>query len=329
MLFSSSQLLTMNQIKKSIQNPKKPILLYGSTGTGKTEIIKSIAKELNHDLIEINASDTRSEKRIEELLGQTIQQTSLFKKGKIILIDELEGLTGKDRNASKGITNIIKKSKFPVILIVKNPYTEKMVNLRKISILIQMKTPTIWDVEKIIKDFSIKNNLNPSPDTTRKIAKSSRGDIRAAIIDVQNFENHPEDLYERKKEENIFTVLNKIFKSDNPKEIKNYILNCDKSPEEILKWIEENITTEFTDKKELIEALNLLSKVDLNKRNKSFLNLITCFSKIKKNKSNYTKYKPYRRIYKRKTDNKDLANKLHISQKKLNKELPYMNIFLK
>ena len=85
---------------------KKAILLYGPSGTGKTSSTYAVAKELNLKLIEINASDTRNKEQIENKVGGASKQMSLFSKGKIILIDEVDGLSGmKDRG---GIPTIIK-----------------------------------------------------------------------------------------------------------------------------------------------------------------------------------------------------------------------------
>src|SRR5947209_2163477 len=70
----------------------KALLFHGPPGTGKTSLIQAFAREKNIDFIEMNASDFRSANQIREVLGRSVIQQSIFKKGKIFLIDEIDGL---------------------------------------------------------------------------------------------------------------------------------------------------------------------------------------------------------------------------------------------
>src|SRR3989344_1181590 len=89
--------VTLMKLRKAVSE-KKPVLLYGLTGTGKTSAVQALAKDLNYELIEVNASDTRNKDSIHSVIGSAASQMSLFSKGKIILIDEVDGLSGqKDR----------------------------------------------------------------------------------------------------------------------------------------------------------------------------------------------------------------------------------------
>jgi len=69
---------------------KKPVILHGPTGTGKTSAVYALAKDLDYDVIEINASDERNKDRIHEVVGNAINQRSLFGRGRIVLVDEVE-----------------------------------------------------------------------------------------------------------------------------------------------------------------------------------------------------------------------------------------------
>ena len=62
----------------------KPLLLIGPPGVGKTTIVKILSSLLNYDLIELNASDTRSGPLLEKLITPLYNNTSLF--GKKILL---------------------------------------------------------------------------------------------------------------------------------------------------------------------------------------------------------------------------------------------------
>jgi len=75
---------------------KKAILLYGPPGTGKTSLALAAAKERDLDVLELNSSDLRNRAKLEETLRPASIQGSLFKKGKILLMDEIDGVTGSD-----------------------------------------------------------------------------------------------------------------------------------------------------------------------------------------------------------------------------------------
>ena len=68
---------------------KKPILIYGSSGTGKSALIEAIANEFNFDLVEIN------EENIDDAVN-IIKTKSLFGNNKLILIDNVDQLNVSD-----------------------------------------------------------------------------------------------------------------------------------------------------------------------------------------------------------------------------------------
>ena len=57
---------------------KKALLTYGPVGCGKTSTIHAIAKELDLELIEVNASDARTKDALEKSIGHASKQMSLF-----------------------------------------------------------------------------------------------------------------------------------------------------------------------------------------------------------------------------------------------------------
>ncbi len=75
---------------------KKAVLLYGPPGTGKTSAAYALARDLNYDTIELNASDTRTHGIINRIVGSASTSGTLSPgKGKIIILDEVDGIHGK------------------------------------------------------------------------------------------------------------------------------------------------------------------------------------------------------------------------------------------
>ena len=99
----------ISKLKKAVKE-KKAILVYGVSGIGKSSSVHALAKELNYEILEINASDYRNKEQINEKVGSSARQASLFSKGKIILIDEIDGLNSKDRGAITEIVSILNES---------------------------------------------------------------------------------------------------------------------------------------------------------------------------------------------------------------------------
>jgi replication factor C large subunit len=101
-----------------------PLVLHGPPGTGKTASVHALARELDLELIEVNASDVRNKASINELLGAALGQQSLFFKGNVILVDEADGLSGtKDRGGLQAVLALVKEARYPVI-ITANEYCE-------------------------------------------------------------------------------------------------------------------------------------------------------------------------------------------------------------
>src|SRR3990167_11123220 len=85
----------LEDLKRIIKN-KQHALIVGPTGSCKTSAIYTIADELNYETIEINASDFRTKDQIESIIGSASKQQSLFMKEKIIIVDEVDCLSGTE-----------------------------------------------------------------------------------------------------------------------------------------------------------------------------------------------------------------------------------------
>jgi len=339
----------------------KPMLFYGPPGVGKTALIESYANENKLEFIQMNASDWRSASQIQEVLGQSMLQMPLFKKGKIFLIDEVDGIAGREDLGGVGaIIKIVRQTFFPMVLIANNPYDQRLRNLRQHCELVKFDKISVWDMEKKLEQICRKEKIDIDKEVLRQLVKRAKGDLRSAINDLEilsqgNKTIEAEDLNVlgyREREENIFNALKAIFKTQNALASKLSINNVDKDPEEIFWWIENNIATEYEDPQEIAKAFDMLSKADLfrnritsrqNWRFKAYMiDLMTAGVSTAK-KSMYRKFTRYQ--YPRnimilgmtKSTRasasdvlKTLSSELHASKEKIRKEyLPYLRLMLR
>lgn len=255
--------------------PSKALLFYGPAGTGKTVLIEAYCSENKIDLIELNASDYRSASQIKEVLGRSVQQQSLFKRGKLFMIDEIDGIAGKEDFGGVGeIIDIIKKSQFPIILTANNPWDTKLRNLRQYCQLVQFKKIHVFDIEKRLKEICDKENIKYDKDFLRQLAKRSDGDLRSAINDLETISQGKKEvtvhdlevLGYRERETSIFDALKMIFKTRTALAAKLSINDVDKDPDEIFWWIENNIANEYERPEEIARAFDMLSKADIFKK---------------------------------------------------------------
>lgn len=242
---------------------RKAILLYGPPGTGKTSLALAAAKESNLEVFELNSSDLRNRAKLEEILKPATLQTSLFKTGKIILVDEVDGVTGTDIGGIPELIRILEVSGHPIIITGNDIWQTKLAPLRPKCKLVEMKSLTTDQVFAVLQRISEKENVQESPHFLRQIALKSQGDLRAALNDFQIYvidkEPTTDSTSKRHKEQTIFNILRMLFKER--QDFLDLFEDTDMSLDEIFLWIEENIPREYKDEA-LFNAFEALSTAD-------------------------------------------------------------------
>jgi replication factor C large subunit len=248
---------------------KKAVILHGAPGIGKTSLAYAAAFELDAEILELNSSDLRNKAKIAEIIGPATRQKSLFKKNKIILVDEVDGVSAiKDRGGLGELLVIIEKSSFPVIVTANDIWQKKFNLLRQKTEMVILKDVDYKIVQEILAEVCEKENVVVSRDVLTSISIRARGDIRAALNDLQILSKmeSPEIMKEvgdRNKEQSIFTALQYVFKNSkiDPDMIKVFD-EVNMPIDEIFLWIEENIPLEYKGE-ELARAFDALSLADV------------------------------------------------------------------
>ncbi len=332
---------------KLTKTAKKALILHGGPGTGKTTLVHVTALEFQAEIFELNASDLRNKNKLHEILKPAIEQRSLIKKRKIILVDEVDGISAVDRGGLTELLSLIAISPYPIIITANDIWNKKLSPLRKKSELIKLNEINYGTIKEVLINVLRKENKFLNNDILTEIAIKSKGDLRAAINDIQRESSvtseKREFIDERNKEGDIFNALKEIFKKKPSKETLE-IFNSVKMPiDEIILWMEKNIPVEYQGE-ELARAFDLLSKADIFKgriykqqywRFLVYENIFLSYgiSASKKNeKIGFTSYQKPDRILKiwlnnRKTEKKkSIAKKyaryVHIGEKRAMREFP-------
>lgn len=248
---------------------RKALLLNGPPGIGKTTLVHVFAKENKYEIFELNASDLRNKKSMNEKLKPVLEQSSLFNKNKIILVDEVDGLSGmQDRGGVSELVSLIDSTKFPIICAANDAWIQKLSPLRKKTNIIELKDITPAETKTLLKSILEKENKKINDRVLNQISIKSRGDLRSAINDLEaaaSMEN-PEEIFidERNKKLDIFKAIRHIFQDKATEEMLGTFDKVDMQMDEIILWMEENIPNAYSGA-DLAKAYQRLANVDLFK----------------------------------------------------------------
>lgn len=259
-------------VRTFAKQKKKAMLLYGPSGTGKSCAVHALARDLNWEIIEVNASDTRNEAGIMEKLGNALKQQSLFFTGKLILMDEVDGVSGtSDRGGVPAIVDLIADAKYPVILTAQDPWDKKFSTLRSKCVLVEFPGLSADACATVLQSICVNEGITADLALLKTIARRSGGDLRSAINDVQIVANgektllqqHVDALGERNKNEQIETALVKVFKNSDPLLALGAFDQTDTNVDECFLWVDHNLAKEYTNPDDRVRAYDILSKADV------------------------------------------------------------------
>ncbi|MDD5147941.1 MAG: replication factor C large subunit [Candidatus ainarchaeum sp.] len=249
---------------------QKPLLFYGSPGTGKTCLALLVAKFFGWQLYELNASDFRSKDIIEKNVGAAVQNASFFGKQRLVLLDEADGLQAADRGGAAAMTKILREAPNPVILTANDIYgDQKFAPIRSECELLEFKKINYLSIAKRLREICGLEKIPFEEEAVKELAKGCAGDFRSALLDIQALsgtgiaKESITDLGFRARQENVFKIVEKIFKARTMQESREARFKSDISDDLLMKWIDENIPRHFTENQDIGNAYNALSRADI------------------------------------------------------------------
>ncbi|GAQ91039.1 Putative replication factor C subunit [Klebsormidium nitens] len=209
--------------KKKVTTSSKPkaALLSGDPGIGKTTAARLVCQQLGFHALEVNASDSRSKADAKARNGMGGKTSNIVKemvtntalafgmdeqeaapvqgKGKkkveepepatqrrpVLIMDEVDGMSGGDRGGVADLIASIKTSKIPIICICNDRYSQKIRSLTNYCLQLNWRKPTKQQMSKRLGYIAQQEGLTIADNALEELAERVNGDMRMAINQLQ------------------------------------------------------------------------------------------------------------------------------------------------
>ncbi|MGY5871110.1 MAG: replication factor C large subunit [Candidatus Thorarchaeota archaeon] len=249
---------------------KRAALLIGPPGTGKTASIGALANDLDMEIVEFNSSDKRNKDSIETLVWRSASQQTLDGRPRIILLDEVDGLSGtSDRGGVGAIIKVIKNSVHPIMMTANDPDSPRLKDLYKICQVYNFEPIDAEGMSTILTRITKLNQANVSQDVISQIIENSAGDLRAAISDLEAYvkrgaTSESVESVIRDVRRGTEDTLRRLFMTTDPKLARRLLSESELNHDSLLLWLEENLHLHLLSPAELDNGFNALSLADLS-----------------------------------------------------------------
>lgn len=238
---------------------KKPLLIHGATGVGKTALIEALASELELELVELDDDHMDD--------AASIASTgSLYGRRRLVLIENADGVSD-----IRKVSSFLETAKSPVVLTTTDVKSKRLTTIRKMCHEIQLRRQQPATIAGHLDSICRQENVTAEKEALLAIAGNSGGDMRSAITDLETASKGKkavtkmdvEELYTRDSKGDIYKTLGVIFNGKDINEIVGSTWNLDSDPKNTIFWIEENTPNIIQGATQLSDAFRCLSRADL------------------------------------------------------------------
>ncbi|KAF9494490.1 DNA replication factor C, large subunit [Pleurotus eryngii] len=183
---------------KNGMNIFRAVLMTGPPGIGKTTSAHLCAKLAGFTPIELNASDARSKKLVEN--GMNINNRSLdgylanvdghcatnsagvaITDRSCLIMDEVDGMSAGDRGGVGAMNALIKKTKIPIICIANDKGAQKLKPLQYTTFSLSFRKPDAAAVRSRILTIAYKEKMKVPANVVDQLVQGAQSDIRQVI----------------------------------------------------------------------------------------------------------------------------------------------------
>lgn len=218
---------------RNVLTVKKGIYIYGNPGSGKTDFIMNILKDMDYDVIKYDAGDIRNKSIIDTITKHNMSDKnimSLFhKKIKriVIVMDEIDGMNNGDKGGINSLIKLIRPKKTkkqkqeeitmnPIICIGNYHIDKKIKELMKVCHTLELKSPTTEQMKSIVEEI-----MPGEGETISDIVHYVQGDLRKVKNIYSIYKNNKHIL----KKEMIQNIFRKKSYNDDTKKITMKLIN--------------------------------------------------------------------------------------------------------
>ncbi|PIA13441.1 DNA replication factor C, large subunit [Coemansia reversa NRRL 1564] len=190
---------------------KRAVLISGPPGIGKTTTAHLVAKLAGFDVLELNASETRNKSTLKDILGSAVGNRSVLEfdrarlrhlesemeketdkdvlhsvttsgsKRLVVVMDEVDGMSGGDRGGSTELIQLIKRTRVPIICICNDRQSQKVRSLANHCEDLRFRRPTEAQMRARLNTIAFRENLKIEQNAIGQMVKATHNDIRQII----------------------------------------------------------------------------------------------------------------------------------------------------
>ena len=171
----------------------KCALLSGPPGVGKTTTAHLVCKELGYDVMEMNASSTRSKKMLSENVSDALNTNSVVFIGmgnannkvtskRVLLMEEVDGMLGnEDRGGMAELIRLIKTSKVPVVCVCNDRNHQKIRSLSNYCFDLRFGRPRVEQIKASMMSICFKEKIQIKPEALTELIIGCGQDMRQVL----------------------------------------------------------------------------------------------------------------------------------------------------
>lgn len=185
--------LFKSYIKEYETSMYKMLIVYGESGCGKTSFVYTVAENCNFTVAELNASSSRRAKDIKNFIQQQKD-----KKDVVLLFDELEGFTKKEKDGINYIAEFSKTSTYPIVFTASSLTSPVIQGILPISQCINIPPVIKYSLSSRLASIALNEKIKIASADIKTITSLADGDLRFAINQLEFWQGSgeyvPKDL---------------------------------------------------------------------------------------------------------------------------------------